>query len=681
MSGDGRVEMRNIADAIRTGRVDLVPQEFRRMKRLWPEIAGLRRRRDAEANLFERGVVEMERATHEVPIVVAMAGAAANAAAAGSSASLQESFGGSDLVPPVHDGDGQNRNNEDYDRSMPAAAPDKLETLPAWSAVRWIEDDDLSTEYRHILTSDRWLRDASFLFTATDLELLMRANHFRPLRNEKRIIFGLRGALLDHDTASPVDGTAQVNRQSLRLKVCRPDHQNFRCVVGVYNTETQLISGFIATTVPNRVAVWSQHVGGTPSNMLACGSYRYRVGPHKGYDGCLRQDEPLAVLRSKDNAVYDVKDVWDAKVASDGWPMDNIHPACADKQNSAQFSSWGCQTPRGWFGDGLFTDEFAKFRSALGLRAAGSDNNRLFSYVLLTGHEAAIASLLRSTGKDTDHATVRASLVRLRQGSEGEPVRSLQAFLGLPVDGRLGATAKKVLADIQRSRSGDLAGDGVFSPALDAAWKSNVFGDAVAPAIAPAAPMTVASIQTNRQQESTNKSGQTGLTFEAIYFEIGRRSSLAKRAPNLLTVEVVPQYEAITKTSWQETVEHGRRVFDRIDRAAHELVCGDGTVDSADRDSIQMALSSALGQDTRMAIPVLSGILTSHLLIPSILAGPVAEILVGRTVDARASSNGGAPLTSLPGFASAWGKRLFDAALRPPATAAANAQGVRPAVQ
>jgi hypothetical protein len=647
LRGDRRSEMRNIADAIRAGKPEAIPNEFRAMRRLWPDIAGLRRRREAEANLFERGLVEMDRQRREVPMVVA--------AAAAAEGSLRESFGGPAFVPPTHDGDGQSRSNDDYDPSIIGAAPlDKLEALPAWAAVRWVEDDDLSTEYRHIVKADRWLKDASFLFCAADLELLIRANHFQPLRTEKRVIFGLRGALLDHDTANLGDGAAQVNRQTLRLKVCRPDHQNFRCVVGVYNTETQLLSGFIATTVPNRVAVWSHHAGGDASNMLACGCYRYRVGPHKGHDGCLRQDEPVAVLRSKDNVVYDVKDTWDT-----GWPMDNIHPACGDKSHSALFSSWGCQTPRGWFGDGAFTDEFAKFRSALGLRAPGSDNDRLFSYVLLTGHEAAIASHLRTTTKDTDHAAVRMSLARLRQGSEGEPVRRLQAELKLKIDGRLGAAAKLALANAQRQRAGELAGDGIYSPALDEAWGLAVFGEKVAPPLAPAAPMVVASAASAVLRESAG-GARLVQTFEAIYFEIGRRAKFAAARPELLTAAVVPHYEAIDQTSWKSTADLGERVFNRVERMANELICGDLQEDTEDRRQIHAELAGALGQGSQFVVPVLSKVLTGHLLVPTILAGPIAEIIVGRT--AATSSSGQLPIT-VDGFSRAWGGRLLGRAL------------------
>lgn len=49
-------EMRNIRAHILAGRLDKIPAEIRAMKRLWPGVNGLLRRRDAEAALFERGL-------------------------------------------------------------------------------------------------------------------------------------------------------------------------------------------------------------------------------------------------------------------------------------------------------------------------------------------------------------------------------------------------------------------------------------------------------------------------------------------------------------------------------------------------------------------------------------------------------------------------------------------------
>jgi hypothetical protein len=52
-AGDRYREMRNIRAHISNGDYEKVPNEIRSMKRLWPTVAGLRRRRDAEAKLWE----------------------------------------------------------------------------------------------------------------------------------------------------------------------------------------------------------------------------------------------------------------------------------------------------------------------------------------------------------------------------------------------------------------------------------------------------------------------------------------------------------------------------------------------------------------------------------------------------------------------------------------------------
>ena len=54
--GDRYHEMRNIKALMRRGEYSKIPGEFRNMKRLWPNSAGLRKRRDAEAKLFEKGL-------------------------------------------------------------------------------------------------------------------------------------------------------------------------------------------------------------------------------------------------------------------------------------------------------------------------------------------------------------------------------------------------------------------------------------------------------------------------------------------------------------------------------------------------------------------------------------------------------------------------------------------------
>lgn len=54
--GPQRIEMRQIRTALAEGRPGDIPQLIRDMKRLWPDVPGLRDRREAEAALFEAGL-------------------------------------------------------------------------------------------------------------------------------------------------------------------------------------------------------------------------------------------------------------------------------------------------------------------------------------------------------------------------------------------------------------------------------------------------------------------------------------------------------------------------------------------------------------------------------------------------------------------------------------------------
>lgn len=57
LSGERRREMLNIQALLRTGNLAEIPKQLREMKRLWPDVKGLRRRRDEEADLFAAGLV------------------------------------------------------------------------------------------------------------------------------------------------------------------------------------------------------------------------------------------------------------------------------------------------------------------------------------------------------------------------------------------------------------------------------------------------------------------------------------------------------------------------------------------------------------------------------------------------------------------------------------------------
>lgn len=54
--GDRTAEMRGIHALMAAEQFDKIPDEFRHMKRIWPNVSGLQHRRDHEAALFQKGL-------------------------------------------------------------------------------------------------------------------------------------------------------------------------------------------------------------------------------------------------------------------------------------------------------------------------------------------------------------------------------------------------------------------------------------------------------------------------------------------------------------------------------------------------------------------------------------------------------------------------------------------------
>lgn len=63
-AGDRYKEMRAIRTNMILGNLDAIPEDFRAMKRLWPNMKGLRIRRDAEAYLFQKGLDDDARSAY-----------------------------------------------------------------------------------------------------------------------------------------------------------------------------------------------------------------------------------------------------------------------------------------------------------------------------------------------------------------------------------------------------------------------------------------------------------------------------------------------------------------------------------------------------------------------------------------------------------------------------------------
>lgn len=56
LTGDRRAEMADIQALLKANKLNAIPERFEAMQRLWPNTAGLRRRRREEADLFRLGL-------------------------------------------------------------------------------------------------------------------------------------------------------------------------------------------------------------------------------------------------------------------------------------------------------------------------------------------------------------------------------------------------------------------------------------------------------------------------------------------------------------------------------------------------------------------------------------------------------------------------------------------------
>jgi hypothetical protein len=269
------------------------------------------------------------------------------------------------------------------------------------------------------------LGNAAFDITPNVIERIISLGAFAPdTSTNGRLVLSLRGCMI-------ADGSDSEER--IRLKAVKPDYERFRCLIGVFNITSRLISLYVASTVPRRTGMLRFYnkinfgINDVPNcNMLPTGCYEHCVGTHGGHagevtyvlrlgDGPTSADKGAAtVLRTTNDLTYGTADMWD-----NTRPGDNIHPAFL----STSFSSVGCltvrgnQTPGGSYTTG--SGEWLKFRRKVGFD--GTNYGRRFDNLLVTGHEAAAVAAAIESGSDT------AALVCLRQGSRGEAVRLLQS--------------------------------------------------------------------------------------------------------------------------------------------------------------------------------------------------------------------------------------------------------------
>ncbi|WP_145145464.1 S8 family serine peptidase [Roseomonas gilardii] len=446
LAGPRFAEMRAIAEAMAEGSPAAfarIPGLLRDMRRIWGPESSLSRRREGEARLFEAGLAEGALLRGTGRVEAAIPGAA--------------------LAEDLEDSEGPQ--TDEAEEAPPRAGPETA--TPA--IVRWHASDDEQPDYRHL---DTRLAGRTAEILPEDIEALIAANAFEP--EPGAVVLALRGALL-------VGGPARMDAPSLVITDQRPDHRDFRCVMGSYDPRMRRFSAWQASTVPNAEYVLQCHrdfqsgvrLESLTGNILPTGCYTMTVGTHRRgkpgeIPGVLRLSTTadgasrVVVLRSLEDACYDRFDRF-----VEATPGDNIHPAQRAPGNG--FSSAGCLTLPGRYRDAQHTGAWREFRAALGFDE--TTPGRQYSMLLLTGLDAVMAAEARRAG------TGSAALRRLRHGSRGPLVGRLQAALGLRPDAApvLGPVTRAVLARAQAARLG--WADAVHSPEMDALLGFRVFAE------------------------------------------------------------------------------------------------------------------------------------------------------------------------------------------------------------
>jgi hypothetical protein len=357
---------------------------------------------------------------------------------------------------------------EDLDVTSPEALAETASI--DLSQVRWPSDDRNAPDYAYVAEE---LDPGRFLLTPDAIEALLRLNRYAPDRSKETIAFALRGAsLLSGHEVEDVD--------EVKLESVRPDHRNFRCVLGYYFTNTRRLSVFSGSTVPCRRAVWGFVNGGDASNMLPTGLHTLFVWRHKALRPALRMGRSSAdpetgaqatVLRTTNDTILGTQDTFDLSV-----PLDNVHCSYFLQEDSflgATFSSWGCLTVRG---EKTPSQQWKKFQKTLGDLGARTRVDLL----LASGKDIALIEAGQG-----DPASLEQKMGALRRGSQGPEVKRLQekiGFTGSAVDGHFGPATLHRFASIQRQLNQELGhgpkADGIYSRDMEAKSGWDIFGTA-----------------------------------------------------------------------------------------------------------------------------------------------------------------------------------------------------------
>lgn len=318
------------------------------------------------------------------------------------------------------------------------------EEAPPEMAV-WPADAE-TIDYAHLPARDT---ETSFALNDAALRRIVASHSYSRLAAAPPLVlFGVRGARRAAETASPPDFENEIE-----LVEVPPDHFDYKCLLGVWNTQTKKVWVTAASTAPHVAYLYAQREASTFSNeanMMPTGLYRYRVGTHRNgtsslQPGAFRADErAFAVLRCVQDGPLTMsrEQYWDTLPTNHG---NNIHAGTyGTRADRPRFWSAGCQVVPGYYADdnAVPQGDWARFRIAAGLARAPritrreelgpgrfnvetSEDGRRYEYLLTTGRDVRLA------GEGRDAPT-------LRFGSSGPKVKALQAALGLPPGGRDG---------------------------------------------------------------------------------------------------------------------------------------------------------------------------------------------------------------------------------------------------
>jgi hypothetical protein len=305
-----------------------------------------------------------------------------------------------------------------------------------------------------------------FALRSEHLQELCALNFF-PVSNDRMVFLGFRGA-------SPVNPERLDFAEAQELLISDIDHVHPRCTLVQWLPSSGELAVFAGSTTPHRRYVKKAlEKEGRGANQLMTGFYAdYRKGEHGiGKDtghSAFRQTNAHPIRRTADDFDFDGDD----RVEFDN-PFDNIHAAWSMGVDHDSYASAGCQVVVGYpqCRKRENKPDTGAWRAFKGNAYSIEQNS--FEYALFNGRDA-----LRMVTNGP------LGMVRLRYGSEGSLVRSVQEslkqknFYEGAIDDQFGPRMLRAVVAFQESEFGPAADDGIVGPttasALGVDWPARL---------------------------------------------------------------------------------------------------------------------------------------------------------------------------------------------------------------